>query len=256
MIEIQYSGTALLLLVNPRIRTTLKSGVPVTCINYHLKRRRFVASYLCSTHYTGVQINNCLKLTSAIKVAPLKIIQLISVTNGSHQCLPQNRHFSQWGKVNGTQRRVLVSPWRMHCMYSYSIIMATGTSQAEAKLNSKTIKPVTLAMHYQIMWVWRHQSVRQLVDNSINNFVAAFWKHFSSIWRLIYLVNTATLSSRKILGKFTSWFALITFFVPSMNHYCGSWYWNSKIYLKSVLPLTCGIYYAVCYTTSGICSLH
>jgi len=27
-----------------------------------------------------------------------------------------------------------------------------------------------------------------------------------------------------ILGEFTSWFAPMTSFVPTMNHYCGSWY--------------------------------
>jgi len=35
---------------------------------YCLKRRRFIAS-----RYAAVQINNCLKITSAIKVATLKI---------------------------------------------------------------------------------------------------------------------------------------------------------------------------------------
>jgi len=42
-------------------------------INYHLKRRRIVASYVCSPHYTVVQISNCLKITFAIKAATMKI---------------------------------------------------------------------------------------------------------------------------------------------------------------------------------------
>jgi len=46
-------------------------------------------------------------------------------------CLPQNQYFSWW---NETQRRVVASPGRMHCMYSS---MAKGTSQTEATLNSK-----------------------------------------------------------------------------------------------------------------------
>jgi len=57
-------------------------------------------------------------------------------------CLPQNLHFSWWTKMNGTQRRGVVSPWRMHCMHSG---MAKGTSRAEAKSNSKKIKPVALS---------------------------------------------------------------------------------------------------------------
>jgi len=38
---------------------------------------------------------------------------------------------------------MVVSPWRMHCMYSG---MAKGTSRAEVTLNSKKIKPVALAI--------------------------------------------------------------------------------------------------------------
>jgi len=59
-------------------------------------------------------------------------------------CLPQNQHFLQWTKMNGTQRRALVSPWRMHCMYSG---MAKGTSWAEeVSNNEKKIKSVALAI--------------------------------------------------------------------------------------------------------------
>jgi len=56
-------------------------------------------------------------------------------------CLPQNWHFSWWTKMNGTQRRAVVSPWRMYYMYSG---MAKGTSRAEATSNSEKIKPVAL----------------------------------------------------------------------------------------------------------------
>jgi len=44
--------------------------------------------------------------------------------------------------MNGTQRKALVSPCRMHCIYSG---MEKGTSQAEAMSNSKKIKPVALS---------------------------------------------------------------------------------------------------------------
>jgi len=43
--------------------------------------------------------------------------------------------------MNGTQRRALVIPWRMHCMCSG---MAKGTSQAEVTSNREKIKPVAL----------------------------------------------------------------------------------------------------------------
>jgi len=45
--------------------------------------------------------------------------------------------------MNGTQRRTLVSRWRMHWMYWG---MPKGTSWAEATLNSEKIKPVALAI--------------------------------------------------------------------------------------------------------------
>jgi len=48
----------------------------------------------------------------------------------------------------------MVSPWRMHCMYSG---MAKGTSWAEATLNSEKIKPVTLA----IVELREYEGIRQ-----------------------------------------------------------------------------------------------
>jgi len=83
-----------------------------------------------------VRINNCLKRTFVIKVATMKITDdlMQAIT-----CLPLNRHFSWWTKMNGTQRRAMLSPWRAHCMYSG---MAKGTSQAEV---SEKIRSVALA---------------------------------------------------------------------------------------------------------------
>ena len=46
-------------------------------------------------------------------------------------------------KMNGTQRRTLVSPWRMHCTYCG---MPKGTPRAEAMLNREKIKSVALAV--------------------------------------------------------------------------------------------------------------
>jgi len=43
-------------------------------------------------------------------------------------------NFSLSAKMNGTQRRTLVSPWRMHCMHCS---MPKGTTWAEATSNSK-----------------------------------------------------------------------------------------------------------------------
>jgi len=64
MIEMQYSSTALLLLVNPCI---LHQNNGLSYINYCPK---MLCCQLCATHYTTLRIN---KITSAIKVAPMKI---------------------------------------------------------------------------------------------------------------------------------------------------------------------------------------
>ena len=64
-----------------------------------------------------------------------------AVSKGSHQVLPPNRHLSLSAKINGTQTRRLVSPWRMHCVHCG---MPKGTYWAEAMSNSEKIKPVAL----------------------------------------------------------------------------------------------------------------
>jgi len=57
----------------------------------------------------------------------------------------------------GTQRRTLVSPWRMHCMYSD---MANDTSWAEVTSSSEKVKPVTLA----IVELCESEGIRQAVS--------------------------------------------------------------------------------------------
>jgi len=47
-------------------------------------------------------------------------------------------------KMNGTQRRTLISPWRMHCVY-YG--MPKGTFRAETILSSAKIKLIALVSH-------------------------------------------------------------------------------------------------------------
>jgi len=80
------------------------------------------------------------KRTFVIKVATMKIMDdlMEAIT-----CVPLNWHFLWWTKMNGTQRRAVLSPWRTHCMHSG---MAKGTSRAEATLNSEKIKTVASAI--------------------------------------------------------------------------------------------------------------
>jgi len=55
---------------------------------------------------------------------------------GNHHILTPNRDFLLSVKMDGAQRRTLVSPWRMHCTY-YD--MLKGTFWTEATLNSEKI---------------------------------------------------------------------------------------------------------------------
>ena len=104
-------------------------------VNYPL---RFIVSYV-----QPARIKNCSKSTSAIKIATMKNTDNFRYAKGSHHVLPPNRHLSLSAKMNGTQRRTLVSPRRMHCMYCG---MPKGTSRAEVTSNSEKIKPVALAV--------------------------------------------------------------------------------------------------------------
>jgi len=97
----------------------------------------------CSTFYTAVQIKRCLKSTSVIKVANMKIYRRFLLREGSNHVQPPIQRCSQSAKMNRTQRRTLVRPWRMHCTYCS---MPKGTSRAEATLNSEKVKPVALAI--------------------------------------------------------------------------------------------------------------
>ena len=82
---------------------------------------------LCSICYTAVRIKKCLKSTSVLKVATMKNMDDFSLHKGSHHVQPPNQRFSLSAKMNGTQRRTLVSPWRVHCTYNG---MPKGTSRA------------------------------------------------------------------------------------------------------------------------------
>jgi len=86
--------------------------------------------------------------------------------NGSHHVPTTKLTLSWWTKMNGIQRRVMVSPWRMHCMYSG---MEKGISQAEATSNSEIIKLIALA----IVELRESEDIRQAsqsVENSIKFF--------------------------------------------------------------------------------------
>ena len=84
----------------------------------------------CSTHCTAVWITYCLKSTSVIKVATVKNIWTISVSKKSHLVLQSSPTLLAVCKDEWTQRRTLVSSWRIHCTY-----WQKNTFKAEVKLN-------------------------------------------------------------------------------------------------------------------------
>jgi len=161
--NMQYSGTALLLLVNPASKQSHRAPI--------LHEKKTLRYQLCLTHYAAVQINNSLKRTFVIKVATMKITDDLMETI---TCLLLNRHFSWWTKMNGTQRKAMLSPWRTHCMYSG---MAKGTSQAEATsknqacsielCKSEGIRQAGRAGQGRAGWLAGRQAVSQSVENSI-----------------------------------------------------------------------------------------
>ena len=61
-------------LYNPRIPNERNSATRPNYINYRLKSEVSITlhCWLCSTRYTAVRIKNCLKSTSAIKIATMK----------------------------------------------------------------------------------------------------------------------------------------------------------------------------------------
>jgi len=82
--------------------------LPSTCIFMKSEVTITLCCQLCSTHYQPVWIENYLKSKCIIEVAK-SLLQ-----RGSHHVQPPNWHFSLSAKMNGIQRRVLVSP---HTVY-------------------------------------------------------------------------------------------------------------------------------------------
>jgi len=85
------------------------------------------------THYTRIQINNSFKSTSINKVAKLR---MISIMNGNHHVLTTKSTLLMQTKMKGTQRRILVSPSKMHFTFNG---MVKGTSWAEVTLHEQRL---------------------------------------------------------------------------------------------------------------------
>jgi len=121
-----YSGTALLLQVNPCILHT--PHAPVISIIVWKEDVLLPAMF---DRYTAVWINNYFCNQNSHYENHGRLLLWMEAI----MCLPQNWHFLWWVKMNGTQKRALISPWRMFMHRG----MAKGTSWAEATLKKSSL---------------------------------------------------------------------------------------------------------------------
>ena len=78
-----------------RLKLQFQSGTPF--LKVWIRPCIMLRCRLCSTRYTAVRIKNCLKSTSAIKIATMRAtmkIRTISVSKGSHQHCACDTKFS------------------------------------------------------------------------------------------------------------------------------------------------------------------
>jgi len=92
---------------------------------------------LFSTHYAAVYTSQQLFEKNHCNQSSHYEINFCYEWKPSHAYQKIQWHFLWWAKMNGTQRRSLVSLQRMQCMYSD---MAKGISRAEVKSNK--INPI------------------------------------------------------------------------------------------------------------------
>ena len=79
--------------------------------NYRLKSEVSITLHcqLCSTRYAAFRIKNCLKSTSAIKIATMTNTDDFRYEGKSSHAIAKST-LALSAKMNGTQRRTLVSP--------------------------------------------------------------------------------------------------------------------------------------------------
>jgi len=123
-----YSRKQLLWLVN-RIQAVSLHAPVVSIITWKSEVHQVLRCWPCSTCYAAIQINNCLKRTCShseiYKRFPLQMDAITLV-------LQHHRH-----------RKVLVNPWRMHCMQRHGKWHLATSNKARSLSDCQ---------------VWRHQT--------------------------------------------------------------------------------------------------
>jgi len=165
----------------------------------------FVASYICSTHYTAVWINYCLKRTSAIKEANINYRGFLLQMDKKSTLFVVNK--DEWVTKEGSGKSMKNA---LHVRWYGKRYL----SSCEAMWNSEKVKPVALTI------VELRASDRQLVSQSVENSVKYIFLIHSNLLKAFQIDLKACFGLRSfmqpthhlrklwlILGEFTSWFA-------------------------------------------------
>ena len=128
-------------LYNPRIPKERNSATHPTYINYHLKSEVSIMlhCWLCSTRYTAVRIKNCLKSTSAIKIATMKNTDDFHNEGKLSLATAKSTPFAiskdEWDTKEDTGK------YTKNALY-----VLRYACRAKATLNTEKIKPIALAV--------------------------------------------------------------------------------------------------------------
>ena len=113
-------------------------------INYRLKSEVSITlcCQLCSTHYTAIRIKDCLKSTSAIKIATMKNTDDFRFDGKPSRAQTKSTPFpvskDEWDTKEDTGKSMKNA--------LYILRYVKGTCRAEATSNSEKINPVALVV--------------------------------------------------------------------------------------------------------------
>jgi len=181
-IEIQYSGTAVLLLVNPHIPHQNNGTTCPTYVIIWKEDTSMSIQHYKSTTGLCIQSSHC---------TVWKLLT-ISVTNWSHHVPTTKSILFVVSQDKWDTKKALVSPMKnaLHVLRSRK---RDCTYRAEVTSRSKKIKSVALAI-VKLHQVWRHQSGNWQVSQSVSRKFCLFkfcsLKCFDSIWKFVWLSFT------------------------------------------------------------------
>ena len=141
----------------------------------------------CSTCYTALRIKKCLKSTSVLKSSHYEKYGRFLVTQRKPSCATTKLMLftvskDEWNTKEDTGKS-LKNIARTALRYAKRHL--SGWSDDEQWKNQARSHS-----RYRVMLDWRHRSVSQKkfpLNKYFYNSVATFWKHFGSIWKLVWV---------------------------------------------------------------------